>query len=50
MSDLWVGALMGAVVAAALVLVATADWAYLRARRRGRRNLRRATSTRQLDT
>lgn len=35
-------ALSGAFVAAVLVLAGTADWEYLLARHRGRRNLRRA--------
>jgi hypothetical protein len=41
MSDMWVGVLVGGSAAATLVLAGTADWEYLRARWRGRRNLNR---------
>jgi uncharacterized membrane protein YccC len=38
----WAGAVAGGPIAAMLVLLATADWEYLRARWRGNRALRRA--------
>jgi uncharacterized membrane protein YccC len=47
--DIWVGGVIGAWVAATLVLLGTADWEYLRARWRGHRNMRRARRRRSAE-